>query len=156
MHINNLQKFGLALAVVVFAASCSLSTSMDATIEREVEATIDLKEKAKIPEKPITTDVVRVKNDIWLGDTSEIEYDGEPVPSYLEAKDGITLISNRPITLYEIGDMINKITSLKVRYAPQLETDVLKNATQNKPNPNTVGADWTEPNKMLEIGRAHV
>ena len=149
MHINNLQKFGLGLAVVVFAASCSLSTSMDATIEREVEATIDLKEKAKIPEKPITTDVVRVKNDIWLGDTSEIEYDGEPVPSYLEAKDGITLISNRPITLYEIGDMINKITSLKVRYAPQLETDVLKNATQNKPNPNTVGADWTEPNKML-------
>lgn len=101
MHINNLQKFGLGLAVVVFAASCSLSTSMDATIEREVEATIDLKEKAKIPEKPITTDVVRVKNDIWLGDTSEIEYDGEPVPSYLEAKDGITLISNRPITLYE-------------------------------------------------------
>lgn len=70
--------------------------------------------------------MVRVKNDIWLGDTSEIEYDGEPVPSYLEAKDGITLISNRPITLYEIGDMINKITSLKVRYAPQLETDVLK------------------------------
>ena len=51
MHINNLQKFGLGLAVVVFAASCSLSTSMDATIEREVEATIDLKEKAKIPEK---------------------------------------------------------------------------------------------------------
>lgn len=47
MHINNLQKFGLGLAVVVFAASCSLSTSMDATIEREVEATIDLKEKAK-------------------------------------------------------------------------------------------------------------
>ncbi len=149
MHINNLKKFGLGLAVVAFAASCSLSTSMDATIEREVEATIDLKEKAKIPDKPATTDVVRVKNDIWLGDTSEIEYDGEPVPAYLETKDGITLISNRPITLYEIGDMINKITSLKVRYAPQLETDVLKNAAQNKPNPNTIGADWTEPTKML-------
>lgn len=149
MHINNLQKFGLGLAVIAFAASCSLSTSMDATIEREVEATTQLKEAAKIPAKPITNDVVRVKNDIWLGDKSEIEYEGEPVPSYLEAKDGITLISNRPITLYEIGDMINKITSLKVRYAPQLETDVLKNATQNKPNPNTVGADWTEPTKML-------
>ena len=93
--------------------------------------------------------MVRVKNDIWLGDTSEIEYEGEPVPTNLEANDGITLITKRPITLYEIGDMINKITSLKVRYAPQLETDVLKNATQNKPNPNTVGADWTEPNKML-------
>ncbi len=149
MRISNLQKFGLGLVAVIFAASCSLSTSMDATIEREVEATTDLKEKAKIPETPAPIDVIRVKNDIWLGDTSEIEYEGEPVPSYLEAKDGITLISNRPITLYEIGDMINKITSLKVRYAPQLEADVLKNGAQNKPNPNTIGADWTEPSKML-------
>lgn len=149
MHINNLQKFGFGLAIVAFVASCSLSTSMDATIEREVEATTNLKEMAKTPTAPENDDVVKVKNDIWLGDTSDVEYEGEPVPTYLEAKDGITLISNRPITLYEIGDMINKITSLKVRYAPQLEADVLKNATSNKPNSNTVGADWTEPNKML-------
>lgn len=149
MHINNLQKFGFGLAIIAFAASCSMSTTMDATIEREVEATTNLKEMAKIPAAPQADDVVRVKNDIWLGDTSEIEYEGEPVPTYLEAKDGITLISNRPITLYEIGDMVNKITSLKVRYAPQLEADVLKNASSNKPTPATVGADWTEPSKML-------
>ena len=149
MHINSLHKFGLGLAVIAFAASCSLSTSMDATIEREVEATTKLKEVAKVPGTPIPEDVVRVKNDIWLGDSSEIEYEGEPVPTYLEGKDGITLISNRPITLYEIGDMINKITSLKVRYDPQMETDVLKNAEKNKPDAKTINADWAEPSKML-------
>lgn len=149
MHMNNLAKYSLGLAIIAFVASCSLSTSMDATIEREVEAATQLKEAAKIPTKIADDGVVRVKNDIWLGDSSEIEYEGEPLPSYLEGKDGITLISNRPITLYEIGDMINKITSLKIRYAPQLEQDVMKNAASNKPNPATINADWTEPSKML-------
>ena len=35
---------------------------------------------------------------------SEIEYEGDkPLPSYLETADGVTLVSNRPITLYEIS-----------------------------------------------------
>lgn len=149
MHMNNLAKYSLGIAIVAFIASCSLSTSMDATIEREVDAATQLKEASKAPTEIANDGVVRVKNDIWLGDSSEIEYEGQPIPSYLEGKDGITLISNRPITLYEIGDMINKITSLKVRYAPQLEQDVLKNASSNKPDPKTINADWAEPNKML-------
>ena len=87
--------------------------------------------------------------DIWLGDKSEVEYNGEPLPSYLEAKDGITLISNRPITLFEVGDMINKLTSIQVRFANHLEEDVLTVAKGNKPDPRTINADWTEPDKML-------
>lgn len=149
MHMNNLARYSLGIAIVAFITSCSLATSMDATVEREVDAATQLKEASKVPTKVADDGVVRVKNDIWLGDSSEVEYEGQPVPSYLEGKDGITLISNRPITLYEIGDMINKITSLKVRYAPQLEQDVLKNASANKPDPKTINADWTEPNKML-------
>lgn len=34
---------------------------MDATIDREVEATTQLKETAKIPDKALNDDVVRVK-----------------------------------------------------------------------------------------------
>ena len=116
MHFNKFHKLALGLAGLVLAASCSLSTSMDATMEREVEAATKLKEKAKAPTEIAPEDTIRVKNDIWLGDTSEIEYEGEPIPSYLEAQDAITLVSNRPITLYEIGDMLNKVTSLKVRF----------------------------------------
>ena len=149
MLMNKITKYSLGALMVAIAGSCSLSTKMDATIDREVEATTQLKETAKIPDKALNDDVVRVKNDIWLGDSSQIEYEGQPIPSYLEGKDGITLISNRPITLYEIGDMINKITGMRVSYATHLEKEVLSNGAKNKPTAQAINADWTDPSKML-------
>lgn len=149
MLMNKITKYSLGALMVAIAGSCSLSTKMDVTIDREVEATTQLKETAKIPDKALNDDVVRVKNDIWLGDSSQIEYEGQPIPSYLEGKDGITLISNRPITLYEIGDMINKITGMRVSYATHLEKEVLSNGAKNKPTAQAINADWTDPSKML-------
>ena len=138
-----------AILAAGLLASCSLSTQLDATVEREVEAATKLKETAKAPTQQADVDLVRVKNDIWLGDTSDIEYEGEPIPTYLERAGAVTLISNRPVTLFEIGDMINQVTSLKVRYASQLEDSVVKNAEKNKPTAASINADWAEPNKML-------
>ncbi len=149
MHMNNLLKYGAGLALVTIAAACSMSTSMDATLEKEVKTTSMMLEAAKAPTELAPDDVVRVKNDIWLGDTSKIEYDGDPLPGYLEGREGITLISNRPITLFEIGDMITKITSVKVRFAPDVGDETKKSAETNKPTPETLNADWTEPDKML-------
>lgn len=149
MLMNNCIKYSLGLALVVLVAACSVSTKMDATVEREIEATTELKEKAKAPTALAPEDVVRVKNDIWLGDKSIVEYEGAPVPAYLDTKDGITLISNRPITLFEVGDMINKITSIKVRFAPQLEENIIKNASENAPTSQNVNAHWADPTKML-------
>lgn len=149
MHTINWKKFSLGLLAAVMAASCSISTKMDATIEREVEAASKLKETAKVPTTLANQDLIKVKDDIWLGDTSEIEYEGEPLPAYLDGKNGITLVSNRPITLFEIGDMINKTTSLGVRYAPQLESDVKSKGAANKPTAEAVNSDWAEPDKML-------
>jgi len=130
-------------------SSCSVSTEMDATLERNVDKTTVLSERAKLPDTPISEDVVHVKNDIWLGDISEIEYDGAPLPANFETKDGVTLISNRPITLYEIGDMITKITSMRVSYAGDMGAEARETATTNKPNPMSINVDWTEPDKML-------
>lgn len=149
MHMNNYIKAALCLSVTAIIAACSMSTRLDSEIEHEVEISTQLKEKAKAPTKTAPEDVVRVKNDIWLGDKSTVEYDGEPVPAYLETKDGITLVSNRPISLYEIGDMINKITSLKVRYSSDIEEKALSVAEKNKPDPNTINADWADPSMML-------
>lgn len=149
MLMNKKFQLCVALLAFVFLASCSLSTSLDANIEREVDAAATLKEASKAPATPATDDTIRVKNDIWLGDSSNIEYEGEPVPGYLEKDDAITLISNRPVTLYEIGDMINKVTSLKVRFAPTLEAEILSEAKSNKPDPKSINADWTEPTKMI-------
>ena len=149
MHIINWKKIGFGMLAAAFAASCSVSTNLDATIDREVEAATKLKETAKIPTPLANQDLIKVKDEIWLGDTSEIEYEGEPLPAYLEGKNGITLVSNRPITLFEIGDMINKTTSLGVRYAPQLEADVKSKGAANKPTADTINSDWAEPDKML-------
>ena len=149
MRMNKIINLAIGTTVAGLMAACSVSTDLDATLEREVENTVALKEEAKMPTTPAPTDVIRVKDDIWLGDTSEVEYEGDPVPSYLEAADGITLISNRPITLFEIGDMINKITSLSVRYDQELEDDSKSLADGNAPSLETIGAQWTDSTKML-------
>ena len=148
MRMINLLKLAI-VGVVGITVACSISPEQDEQMEKRAEQTIDLKQKAEMPGQPVPDDVVRVKNDIWLGDTSSVEFEGEPVPSYLEAKDGITLISNRPITLFEIGSMINKITSLSVRYAPELEETVIANGDNNEPSMEDLGAQWTDSTRML-------
>ena len=149
MHITNWKKFGLGIVAATVVASCSISTDMDATIERELEAASKLNEASKTPTKIANQDLIKVKDEIWLGDTSEVEYEGEPLPAYLEGKNGITLVSNRPITLFEIGDMINKTTSLGIRYAPHLENDVKSKGASNRPSIDSINTDWAEPDKML-------
>ncbi len=143
------KKFGIVLAFAALVASCSMSTSLDATIEREVEASTKMKEMAKAPTPIENTDLVKVKNDIWLGDTSEIEYEGQPVPAYLETEDGVTLINKRPITLFKIGDMLNKVTSLRVRFDSNLEKDIREKGSKNNPSAAAINADWTNADKML-------
>ena len=139
----------LGLALLASVAACSLATDMDATLEREVENAAEYRHEAQAPTEVANNDVIRVNNDIWLGDTSEVEYEGSPIPSYLETPDGITLISNRPITLYEIGTMINKITSLSVRYAPELEENAIANADNNEPALDDLGAQWADSTRMI-------
>lgn len=150
MRLSKVTRNGWFTAfALLLASSCSISTDMDASLERDVEKATLLSEKAKTPMEKISEDVVHVKNDIWLGDVSEIEYDGQPLPANFETKDGVTLISNRPITLYEIGDMINKITALRVSFAGDMDEETREVATDNRPDPMNINADWTEPDKML-------
>lgn len=145
-----MNKKNIALVLAFFVvASCSLSTSLDATIERDVESVIELRDESKVPSTPSVEDTVRVKDDIWLGDASVVEYEGEPLPSKLEKPEAVTLISNRPVSLYEIGDMVTKVTSLSVRFSSEIEEKVLTVAEKNAPSADKVGADWTEPNKMI-------
>jgi len=149
MRITKKLSLTLALITTAALAACSLATDMDATIDREIDNTAALKHEAQRPTDLANPDVVRVNDDIWLGDTSEVEYEGDPIPSYLETPDGITLISNRPITLYEIGSMIHKITSISVRYEQELDGAVQQQADSNKPNLKDIGAQWTDSSKML-------
>lgn len=148
MRMTNWYKLGF-LGIFGLLVACSVSPELDAQMAKQAKQASDLKHKSAVPGEPIPDDVVRVKNDIWLGDTSKIEFEGEPIPSYLEKEDGITLISNRPITLYEIGSMISKITSISVRYAPELESTAIANADKNPPELKDIGAQWADSTKMI-------
>ncbi len=150
MRMTNLLKTTV-LGILGITVACTMSPQMDEDIAQTTKQALTLKQQAAVPDTPVPDDVVRVKNDIWLGDSSKVEFEGEPVPTYLEAKDGITLISNRPITLFEIGNMISKITSLSVRYAPELEDDdeIKDVADENEPSLEDIGAQWTDSTKML-------
>ena len=150
MRTNKKYLIGFSGLLLLGIASCSLSTEYDAAMERDVDAAIRSKEDAKVPQPPADTDVIRVKDDIWLGDVSDIEYEGDkPLPNYLETPDGVTLVSNRPITLYEIGNMISQITSIKTRFAPQLEGAAKAAADRNAPTVNKVGSKWSDTSRML-------
>ncbi len=148
MRMTNLIKLAI-IGMLGITVACSVSPEMDENLARQTKDALNLKHKAAVPGAPIPDDVIRVKNDIWLGDTSNVEFEGQPVPAYLETKDGITLISNRPITLYEIGSMINKITALSVRYAPELEDTAIANADKNQPAMKDIGVQWTDSTKMI-------
>ena len=90
MRITNFGKITLGFCAATLVASCSIATSMDATIAKDTEAASQLKEEAKMPTPASNDDLIKVKDDIWLGNTSEIEYEGDPLPAYLEGADGIT------------------------------------------------------------------
>lgn len=148
MRMTNFWKL-TAIGLITITVACSISPEIDAEIDAQEAKTVEMARQATVPQEPIPDDVVRVKNDIWLGDTSTVEFEGEAIPSYLETKDGITLISNRPITLYEIGNMISKITSLSVRYAPELEETEKSRADGNAPALEDLGAQWTDSTRMI-------
>ncbi len=149
MHLTNIKNLALGLCSIVVLASCSISTTLDTSIQADVESAIKLKEESKIPTKLANQDLIKVNDDIWLGNTSLIEYEGEPLPSYLESKDGITLVSNRPISLYEIGDMLNKTTSLGIRYAADLEEEVRAKGEANRDSEATSADGWASPDTMI-------
>ena len=148
MRMTKWYKLGI-LGILGLLVACSVSPELDNEVAKQAKVASDLKQRAAVPGEPIPDDVVRVKNDIWLGDTSKIEFEGEPIPAYLEKEDGVTLISNRPITLYEIGSMISKITSISVRYAPELESSAISAADSNPPEMKDIGAQWTDSTKMI-------
>ncbi len=138
--------------VIIFCsiiAACAVATDIEGTIEQDIDTAVEIKEKAKKPDAPLHIDTVNVRDDIWLGNKSMTASNGDPLPKKLEQDDGVTAVSNRPITLYEITDLLTKITNISTRISDELLEDALEVAANNKPSSSDVNADWTEPDKML-------
>ena len=98
-------------------------------IETTLERVEEHLEQASIPDLPQTTDTVRTKNDIWLGNTSVKIMEGDALPNWLETDDGITISiaeeATLPLLVQELSDMTGitiRLDDLKAEEAIPTET----------------------------------
>lgn len=129
--------------------SCSLSEEVEATIKRDVETVVGAMEKSRVPTRLEELDTVKVHDDIWLGDTSYKNRNGEELPQRFETKDGLTIVGSRALTLLEVANLISEITGLETRLDDNLLEDEINRANENEPSGDDIAPEWAPPQKML-------
>ena len=114
MHIK---KFTLALLMGCFTlAACNEHVvEVDKRIETTLARTEEYLEASQIPDLPEPVDTVRMQNDIWLGTQSTKIAEGDPLPSWVEKEDGITVAISDQTTLPNILREISDMTGITIR-----------------------------------------
>lgn len=84
-------------------------------IETSLERAEDYMQQSTVPDMPLTVDTVRKKNDIWLGTSSVKIMEGDALPGWLEADDGITMSIAQEATLPLLAQEIMDTTGITVR-----------------------------------------
>lgn len=117
MKVNQTSKFILTTLVALFTlTSCNKYV---AERNKEIETTLAVAEEkldeARIPDTPLITDTVFAKNDIWLGNSSIKITEGDPLPSWAEKQNGITLVISEESTLPLLAQEITELTGITVR-----------------------------------------
>ncbi|NCB49984.1 MAG: hypothetical protein EOM53_04840 [Alphaproteobacteria bacterium] len=110
-------------------------------IETTLERTESYLERAPIPQSPMTLDTVVSKNDIWLGDSSVKMTQGDPLPAWLEKKDGITLILSDQMNLAELAHEITLLTGIPVRLEEIKKTDD-KSSSKTKETKEAISLEY--------------
>ncbi|MBQ4472451.1 MAG: hypothetical protein II942_04340 [Alphaproteobacteria bacterium] len=87
----------------------------DKKIETTLERIEEYQQQAQIPDLPEPTDTVRVQNDIWLGNESVKILEGDPLPTWLEKDDGITIAISETAKLTDIIQQISDMTDIPIR-----------------------------------------
>lgn len=111
----------LFMLLTVLAATTSLTACnkyverTDAKIETIIERADEHLQQATIPDLPETTDTVRLKEDIWLGNTSVKISQGDSLPPEMEEEDALTLTISEEQTLPFLANEISEATGLHVR-----------------------------------------
>ena len=116
---TKLKTIGLATALmlgVMTLASCNkyvkeTNDKIETTLERAEENL----QRAEIPDIPEPVDTVRTKNDIWLGNSSVKIMEGDALPTWLEADDGITISIAEETTLPLLAQELTDLTGVTVR-----------------------------------------
>jgi len=112
------RRFALFL-VVVALFGCNNEKNRN-LIDKRVEQTERVAERAPVPAPKKAYDPLVVSNKIWSGNTSTRLRRGIPLPSKYESSYGVTLISSEPLSLGEIAGAIGEQTGIPIRLAAGL------------------------------------
>ena len=109
---------------------CLYNKEMVDTIKDQVsvdfEATQDALDRAKVPGRPITKDIISVSDDIWLGESSIVAEHNDPLPKRFEGDEGITLMTDAAVSFDEITNQIYYLTGISVQIEDSIKKEDLK------------------------------
>lgn len=106
---------GLIGIINFLLTSCAQISDVEATIARDEEIIKTAFDKSSLPTTPKDINVIRMRDDIWLGDTSLRHKSSDLLPVQFERKDGITLVSGKAIKFANIVKKIHDLTGIPVR-----------------------------------------
>ena len=105
----------LVAGCLTLAACNKYVAETDKKIETTLERLEEYQQQAQIPDLPESSDTVRMQNDIWLGNESVKILQGDPLPSWLEKEDGITIAINENAKLPDVIQQISDMTDIPIR-----------------------------------------
>ena len=132
MQIKLIKSLMLAtiLATTVSLSACNKYVEKtDAKIETIIEKTDEHLQQATIPDLPETTDTVRTKDEIWLGNSSVKISQGDSLPEEMEEDEALTITIAQEATLPFIANEIAEATGLHVRLDSLKASDSLPTET---------------------------
>lgn len=128
MRINRLTCLVLSVSVLGLS-SCRLFNTVTKHTDRLVDKIESVLDEPIEKKDMYSMDTISVKDDIWLGNRSIHVNAGDPLPARFETEEGITLVSNTPVSLLQISEQITALTGITVRVDDMILEET-KNATQ--------------------------
>ena len=121
--------FGLIITAAAALAGCynrEMAEVVKEQISSDFDATQDALDRARVPGKPINKDIISVSDDIWLGESSRVAEHNEPLPKQFETDEGITLMTDGPVTFDELVNQINFLTGISIQIEDSVDQADLK------------------------------
>ncbi len=126
--------FATLLTLSGLLAGCynkEMAVNVSSQVSSDFDTTQDALDRAKVPGSPINKDLVSVSDDIWLGDTSFVADHNESLPSKFETENGITLITESPVSFDEATNQIFFLTGIGIQLEDSVNKESLKEISIN-------------------------
>ena len=115
MLIRTLSRVALTAILAAPLFGCHDRNMAEAINEQVVHDFLysqDALDRARVPGRPVNRDIISVSDDVWLGDSSIVSEHRDPLPRRFENSEGITIITDGPISFNEIIDQIQYLTGI--------------------------------------------